>query len=75
MDLNTLDDVNAYLDQHFANRTEVQELRTMLLELKSQHERDEVRPSLVGRVRAIIDGLGPTASVIMEFVVKHYLGG
>lgn len=75
VDLNTLDDVNAYLDQHFAGRTEVQELKTMLLELNSQHERDEVRPSLVSRVRAIIDGLGPAASVIMEFVLKYYLGG
>lgn len=73
--VNTLDELDAYLDQHFANNSEAQQLKVLLRELEMQSKRDEVKPTLVGKVRAIVSSLGPAASIVIEFVLKHYLGG
>ncbi len=75
IELKTLDDVDAFIEQHFDNRTEAQELKTLLRELKTQSGRDEVKPSLVSKVRGIVNSLDPAATEIMKFVLKHYLGG
>jgi formate dehydrogenase assembly factor FdhD len=67
-------ELEQYLKQHFQGRQEIEELKVILKELEQQHKVDVVKPSTLKRVNDIVSALGPTAAVVMEFVLKYYLG-
>ena len=72
--INTPAELEQFLNQRFARRHEVEELKMMLNELEQQIRADNVKPSTLKKVKDIVSTLGPSAAVVMEYILKYYLG-
>lgn len=67
--INTLQDLQQYLDQRFSG-AEIESLKSQLRDLEEQIKADVVKPSTLRKIKEIVTSLGPAALVVMEVLQK-----
>jgi hypothetical protein len=67
--LRTFDDIEGYIEQNITGPT-ADTLRSELRELRSEIEKDQVKPSRLQKIKEMCEQYGPAALIVFETIMK-----
>jgi hypothetical protein len=67
--LKTFDDIEGYIEQNITGPT-AEVLRSELRELRSEIDKDQLKPSRLQKVKEICEQYGPAALIVFETIMK-----